>query len=429
MWGQLAIVFILVLINAFFAMAELAVVSARRPRLQAMAKRGSRGATEALRLAEDPTHFLSTVQIGITMVGVVAGAYSGSTLSVPLSEAFVHYGVAQETAQALAFGLVVVAVTYLSLVIGELVPKRIAIAYAEPLAVFVAPIMAIVARVGAPVVWFLRKSTEVFLKPFRLDRRLDAAAHEEEVKTLIAEGAAAGVFEKAEGEMMHGVMTLADRTVRAVMTPRTQLVWLNISEPLEVVRDRIAKSGHSRFLVAEGDIDHMLGVVQARDVLVALMAGQSFDLRTLVRDPVVVPDRTPVLRVLELFREKGIHLGVVVDEHGSIEGLITLTDILTEITGYLPEGRTGDIPQATLREDGSWLLDGRMDVHDAVQLLGLDKMAEDKTYTTLAGFILAQLGRIPEVADHFHFEGYRFEVVDMDERRIDKILVSEDPRP
>ncbi|HET6520833.1 MAG TPA: hemolysin family protein, partial [Geminicoccaceae bacterium] len=318
----------------------------------------------------------------------------------------------------------------LSLIVGELVPKRIALNNAEAIAARIAPPMALLARAGAPLVGLLRVSTEAVLRLLRVTPSTAPAVTEEEVRSLIAEGTEAGVFHAAERDMIDGVLRLADRPVRSVMTPRPDVVWLDPADPPEELRREIAGSGHSRFPVSRGRIDDVEGVVHAKDVLdriVAAAAGREpFDLRACIRQPLIVHDGTPVLRLLELFRRSPVHMAVVVDEYGSFEGLVTPTDILTAIAGDLPEHATGvEEPDAVRREDGSWLLDGMIGLDDAERLLGRRGMKDGHGYHTLAGFVLWQLGHVPAVGERFEWNGLRFEVIDMDGRRIDRVLVAE----
>jgi putative hemolysin len=418
---QALIVVVLIVLNGFFALSELAIVSARRVRLEAMAEAGDRGAARALKLAEDPTGFLSTVQVGITLIGIFAGAYGGATLSQPLAEALRGVPGIAAQAESVALGLVVLATTYLSLIIGELVPKRLALQNAEAIAARVSGPMSVLARAGRPVVWFLRLSTEAVL---RLLGRHNVPANtvtEEEVKAMIAEGTDAGVFHEAERKMLEGVIRFADRPVRNIMEPRTNIVWLSADDPLEDVLEEIAASGHSRFPLCAGELDDILGVVQVKDVLEMVRQGGS-DLRAVAREPLYVSEGIPALRLLELFRSSGVHMALVLDEYGALEGLATPTDILTSIAGELPEAGAPDEPGATRREDGSWLMDGSLGIDQAAEILGLRDVPPGD-YATLAGLVLRAMGRIPAPGDCADAHGWRFEVVDMDGRRIDKLLV------
>jgi putative hemolysin len=417
---QILVVALLILLNGFFALSELAIVSARRVRLAAMAEAGDRRAERALRLADDPSSFLSTVQVGITLIGIFAGAYGGATLSGPLAEALREVPGIRAQADTLAFGLVVLATTYLSLIVGELVPKRIALQNAEAIAAAVSGPMELLARLGRPVVWFLKFSTEAVL---RLIGRRDvegSAVTEEEVKALIAEGTDAGVFHEAERELLEGVIRFADRPVRAIMVPRHEVVWLSADDPIEEALEEMAASGHSRFPLCGATLDEVLGVVHAKDVL-DLWRKDVRDLRAAATEPLYVSEGIPALKLIELFRSARIHMALVIDEYGALEGLVTPTDILTSIAGVLPELGHADEPGAVEREDGSWLVDGSLPVDRAAAVLGLKNLPEGD-FATLAGLMLAELGHIPEAGECLETLGWRFEVVDMDGRRIDKVL-------
>lgn len=422
---ELLVIVLLILLNAFFAMSEMALVSARRGRLQQMAEgRRGKGARTALELSENPGRFLSTVQVGISVTGIVAGAYGGSTLAERLGgfldrEAtwLAPYGT------QVAFALTVAAITFFSLIVGELVPKRAALVDAERIAAVVAGPMSTIARFAAPVVWLLGASTDAVLKLLRLPTTREQTVTEEEVKTLIAEGTQSGVFEPAERQMIEGVLHLSDRTVRSIMTPRPDLIWLDVNDPMESIAREMRESGYSRFPVCNGDVDEVLGVVSSKALLDQAFTGSPFDLKEALAKPLVVHDGTPVLRLLELFRESSTHMAVVVDEYGSVEGIATLTDILEAIAGELPElGQEGD-GAAVRREDGSWLVDGMTPVEEVETLIGVKGLKGEGDFHTIAGFMLDHFGHVPTAAEHFHWNGVRFEVVDMDGRRIDKILI------
>jgi len=424
---ELAAVLFLILLNGFFAMSEMAVVSARKIRLQQMAEEGRRGAAAVLALQEDPSRFLSTVQIGITLIGVINGAVGGATLAERLSPVLEAIPALAGYGETLSIALVVMIITYLSLIVGELVPKRMALNKAEVIACFAAPIMRSLSHATAPLVWLLGASTEAMLKLLRVPEKAEQMVTEEEVKSLIAEGTASGVFDPGEKRMIEGVMRLADRTVRSLMTPRPEVMWLDIDDEHENIKREIREAGHSRFPVCRGDFDDVMGVVHTKDLLNSLLQGGNFDLRAVVRDALIVHDGTEVMRLLELFKQSGEHMAVVVDEYGTVEGIATLTDVLEGIAGELPDdgGEDSDIVR---REDGSLLIDGMMAVEEVEAHLGLKSLRdEDSGYHTLAGFLLFKLGRIPTAGEYADHDGYRFEVVDMDGRRIDKVLVSPTP--
>lgn len=421
---ELTLVAVLILLNGFFAMSELAIVSARRARLQHMAQSGNRGARRALMLAEDPTGFLSTVQVGITLVGIFAGAYGGATLAEPLAVLLRRVPQIGGSADDLALGIVIVAITYLSLIAGELVPKRIALNNAERIAALVAAPMHLLAKAGRPVVWFLGISTEAVLALLRIRPKAESTVSEEEVRMMIAEGTDAGVFEPAEREMIESVLAMADRTVRAIMVPRPEVVWLDVGDPAEMILSEIRESGHSRFPVSEGDLDQDLGIVHAKDLLDQFARDGRIDLRSASREPLYVPETMPILKLIDRFRATAMHMAVVVDEHGSFEGLVTPTDVLTAIAGALPEHPGEDTSEAVQREDGSWLLDGRIPIDKVERTLDVRDMREDEDFVSLAGFVLYRCGHVPQVGEAFVWRGWRFEVVDLDGRRIDKVLAS-----
>ena len=420
-WELLVIAFLIVL-NGFFAMSELAVMSSRRARLEHMAERHMRGARAALQLLEDPTRFLSTVQVGITLVGVFAGAFSGATLAEPLSRAL--DGVLGSSAYPVALAAVVVGITYLSLVIGELVPKRIAIQNPERVAALVAPFMAGLSVAGAPVVWLLGISTEALVRLLRIPESREHPVTEDEVKRMIAEGTRTGVFHAAERDMIEGVLRLADRSVRSVMTPRVEVDWIDLDDPPETIREEIAQSGHSRYPAGRKGLDEMQGIVHTKHLLDQMARTGRFDVTSSLRQPLIVHEATPVLRMLEIFRENPVHMAVVVDEYGGVEGIVTPTDILIAIAGELPEDLTELEQEAAVRrDDGSLLMDGMIGIHEAERLLERKDMRGDEDFETLAGFVLHHLGHIPQTGERFDWDGLRFEIVDMDGRRIDRVLV------
>ena len=423
MFGDIVILLLLLLVNGFFAMAEMAVVSVRRVRLMQAASAGSNGARAALRLLEEPTRFLSTVQIGITLVGVLAGVYSGAKFAEPLQELLQAWPVLAPHAEVVAFGVVVLLVTYLSLVVGELVPKRWALAHPERIAASVSVPMEWIARFSAPLVWLLQNSTESLLRLLGMKSVPRSVMTEEEIRALIAEGAREGVFLHAEQRMIEGVLKLADRNVRSIMVPRGDIVWLDADDDAATVAAAMRASGHSRYLVCRGDLEGLVGVVQTGDLLAWLQGEGERDLARRARLPLVVQESTSILRMLDLFRASALHLAVVVDEHGSVEGIATPTDILAAIAGELPDAGSLDAPTAVRREDESWLIDGRMAIDEVERLLACEGMVRGDDYTTLAGFVLAELGHLPATGERFSWRDLDFEVIDMDGRRIDQLLV------
>ena len=427
MLAAVAVVAFLIVVNGFFAMSELAIVSSRRGRLQQMAQEGSPGATRALRLLEDPTGFLSTVQIGITLVGVFAGAYSGATLSAPLADLLRRVPAIAAYADQFAIALVVIAVTYFSLIIGELVPKRLALNHAERIAASVSLPMTLLATVGSPIVWFLKASTELVLTILRVRPRPDTTVTEEEVKSLIAEGTSAGVFQPAERRMLEGVIRLADRSVRSIMVPRPDVMWLDVEDDPAAILAEIVASGHSRFPVSRGEVDEVIGVIHAKDLLDQQSRSGRIDIAAAIREPLFIDEHMSILRLLDRFKTSAVHMAIVLDEHGSFQGIVTPTDILIAIAGDLPEREGEADPDAVRRDDGSWLLNGRTPIDEVERTLEETGMNEDEDFQTLAGFVLSRLGHIPDAGEHFKWRSWRFEVVDLDGRRIDKVLAEKLP--
>ncbi len=426
MLAYFLILMMLILVNGLFAMAELAVFTSRPTRLREQAQGGSRGARAALRLLDDPTRFLSTVQFYITLIGVLAGVYSGVQFAEPLADWLAHFESLAPVAQYLdtaAYGIVVVGVTFLSLIIGELVPKRWALTNPEVIAAALARPMELLAFASTPFVWVLQGSTELVAKMLGLRKSTNRGVSEEEIRAMIAEATHTGVFQVAEHQMIEGVLRLPDRTVRSIMIPRGDVVWLDAADSRETVWNAVRTSGHSRYPVCRGQLDELLGIVLTGELAEWLGDRTSGELETRVRAPLIVHESTRILRLLELFRESKMHFAVIVDEHGSIEGVVTPADVLTAITGELPESAHEEPAEAVAREDSSWLIDGRMPIDDVERLLACGSMRSGDDYTTLAGFVLAQFGHLPATAESFRWRGLRFEVVDMDGRRIDKLLI------
>ena len=423
MFTEIGIVLFLLLLNGFFAMSELAVVSARRVRLKQMADGGSYGAQKALILMDDQTTFLSMVQVGMTLSSVLAGAFSGATFAGRIGEYFDQFSVLAPYGHAIALAVTVVGVTYLNLVIGELLPKRIGLNYAETIAVRIAPVVCLFVRIFTPVVWLLKFSTELLLKGLRLDHPQDALVTEDEVKNMIAEGAESGALKPTEKAMLDSVMRLADRTVRSIMTPRMDMVWLDCDDPMAESMQAIRDSGYSRFPVARGDLTDVIGIAYTKDLLKHSLEDVSFSLSSVMRAVLKVPETTPVLRLLDQFKQSHQHIAIIIDEYGSVEGLVSLTDILEAITGVIPEGMQEGDSKPVRREDGSWLIDGMMPIDEVETLIDLKGMRDGQDFHTLAGFMIDCLGRMPTAGDQFCWGGACFEVVDMDGRRVDKVLV------
>ena len=427
MLAYFLILMALILVNGLFAMAELAVFSSRLTRLRQLGQGGSRGARAALRLLDDPTRFLSTVQFYITLIGVVAGVYSGVQFAEPLAAWLVGFGLLAPVSHYLdttAYGIVVVGVTFLSLVIGELVPKRWALTNPEAIASTLARPMELLSIASTPFVWVLQGSTELVARILGLRKSTTRGVNEEEIRSMIAEATHTGIFQVAEHQMIEGVLRLPDRTVRSIMVPRGDVVWLDAADSRETVWNAVRTSGHSRYPVCRGQLDELLGLVMTAELAEWLGDPAAGELAARVRAPLIVHESTRILRLLELFRESKLLFAVIVDEHGSIEGVVTPSDILTAITGELPDAANEEVPEAVARDDASWLVDGGMAIDDVERLLGAGNMRSGDDYTTLAGFVLAQLGHLPTTGESFRWRGYRFEIVDMDGRRIDKLLVN-----
>lgn len=418
-------VVVLILANGLFAMAEIAVLSARKVRLQQRAEEGDRKARAALDLAESPGRFLSTVQIGITLVGVLAGAVGGATLSAPLALWIAHVPALAPYSQGLAVALVVAAITYLSLVVGELVPKRLALGDPERIAANLARPMQSISRLSAPLVSLLTASTEGLVRLLRVRPANEPPVTEDEIKVLMRQGQEVGVFEQAETTLVQGVFRLSDRLVSALLTPRTDIEWVNLEDSFEVNLARVIGSKHGHFPVGEGNLDNVIGILRANDLLPALAQGQIPDLRELATPALFLPESTPALVALERLKSARGHLALVMDEYGGLLGMLTLYDAIEAIVGEIPYSDGEQYSMVTQRDDGSWLVDGMLPVDTFKELFDLDSLPdEDRVgYQTVAGFILAHVGSIPSVGQFFEWGGIRLEVVDMDGLRVDKVLV------
>ena len=420
----LDILFILLLIlaNGMFAMSEIAIVSARKARLQQWADEGDTKARAALELANAPNHFLSTAQIGITLVGILAGAFGGATIAEIIAAQLSLIPMLAPSSEAIGLGIVVLGIAYLSLIIGELVPKRLALNNPERIVSAVAAPMRVLSTITFPAVRLLSASTDVVLRLLGVRPSTESPVTEEEIKILINQGTQAGVFEESEQDMVEGVFRLGGRRVGALMAPRTEIVWLDLDDTPEEIRIKITSSPHSHFLVVQGGPDNVLGMVQTKDLLDRILVGQPLNVKAALRQPLFVPESMPALRVLELFKKSEVHLAMVIDEHGGLQGLVTPHDILEAIVGELSMATEPEILQ---REDGSWLIDGMLPVDEFKEMFHIGKLPDEErgVYQTMGGFVLMHLGRIPSAGDHFEWSGLRFEVVDMDGRRVDKVLV------
>jgi len=419
--GEVLVILLLILLNGFFALSEMALVSAKRSRLQAAAEQGKSGARSALALLEDPTAFLSAIQIGITLIGILTGVYSGATLASWLAQVLSDFGLQSRYIQKISFGIVVVIVTFLSLTIGELVPKRVALTHAESLAMFVAPSMRVFARFMAPAVLLLRASVNLVLKILPVSSAPQAAVTEDDVRALVAEGTQSGVFLASERRLVEGVLALADRKVGSIMIPRQDVIWLDLEEPLDTLWQQAKESGHARFLVARGKLDNLLGMISLADLSEVVHRGRLDSERDL-QPPLHIPESLSVLQLLDQFQKSSTHLAIVTDEYGDIEGITTPIDILKAIAGELPELGSRERPEALHRPDGTWLVDGHLSIEELQQKLGRRDMV-GRDYHTVAGFVLARLGRIPKAGDTLTWRDLKIDVMDMDGVRIDKVLL------
>ncbi|MEI9850427.1 MAG: hemolysin family protein [Sphingomonas sp.] len=425
-WIDVFIILALVALNGLFAMSELAIVSARKARLEAMARVGRKGARTAILLASDPGKFLSTVQIGITLIGIVAGAYSGASLGEPVAARLHWTGLGAEAAHTVAITLVIAVTTYASLVVGELVPKQFALRSPEPIAVAMAAPMLWLSRATAPIVWLLDSTSALIFRLLRLNRESENRVTVEELHLLVAEATRSGVIEEHERSIISSVVRLADRPVREVMTPRTEVDWLDIDLDDAGIRAALLATPHTRLPVAEGSVDKVVGVVQARDIVGALFRGEALDLRKLMRPAPVLPDQVDAMDALGALRRAQVPMGLVHDEYGHFEGLVTPANLLAAIAGELASDKApGENPNVVVRDDGTLLVSGQMPADALAERIGID-LPEDRDYATVAGLALAVLKHLPVEGESFVAQGWRFEIVDMDERKIDKLLVSED---
>lgn len=421
---ELFVLALLILGNGLFAMSEIAVVSARKTRLQQQAEEGDRRARVALELANAPNQFLATIQIGISLVGVLAGAFGGATVATKLSQALDNVPALAPYSDAIGVGVVVLAITYLSLVIGELVPKRLGLNNAERVAAAVAPTMRGLSRLASPIVRLLDWSTGLVLRLLRVRAGEEEPVSEEEIKLMMRQGTQVGVFEPEEHEMVLQVFRLADQTINAIMTPRPEVIWLDLEDPPDETRQLIAGAGYSRFPVARGDLDHVIGLVYAQDLLARAIAGDPLNVEELVRPALFLPESVTALEAVERLRETRSDAALVIDEYGGFQGLLTTYDILEAIVGDLPAAGEENGSEAVQREDGSWLLDGMLSIDELRDLLDLAELPyEGKAhYQTLSGLTMVALGRVPTAGEHFECCGWRFEVLDMDGHRVDKVL-------
>jgi putative hemolysin len=427
---EIIVIALLILGNGMFAMSEMAVITARKSRLQDWVNKGNSRARAALDLAQAPNQLLSSVQIGITLIGILTGTFAGRGSAEWMAQHIAALPVIGKYNQELGLGLVVLSITYFSLVIGELVPKRLAMRNPESIATWVAVPLRLFAWMSAPMVHLLSVSTDLVCRIFGQNQSEEPPVTEEEIKNLVQQGAKAGIFEEEAEGMVQAVLRLGDTTARSLMTPRTQIAWLDLESSMEQIRAKIGTSGRSRFPVAAGSLDRVTGIVQAKDLLALTLANEPIDLNTLMQQPFFVPRTISALELLESFKKTNKHIALVVDEYGGIEGLLTHHDILEAIAGDIPIGEKPTDPKAVKRHDGSWLLDGMLSVEEFKEIFHIDTLPGEKrdAYQTLGGFVFTQMGRVPAVAEFFDWRGLRFEIVDMDGKRIDKVMVmSSDP--
>lgn len=427
-WIDALIILALIALNGVFAMSELAIVSARSARLQAMADAGSNGAAAALRLGRDPGKFLSTVQIGITLIGIIAGAYSGASLGGPMGEQLAMMGMDAEWAPTIGFSIVIGITTYASLVVGELVPKQFALIAPERIAALMARPMEWMAWISAPIVWLLDRSSLMIFRLLGLKRDNRDALTAEELRVVFAEATHAGIIEEHEHKVIAGVVRLADRPVREVMTPRTAVDWIAVDATASEVRDRLLHSLHTRLPVMGDSVDEVLGIVQSRDIVAAQLAGKPIDLQALLRKAEIVPDQLDAMDALEILRSADVPMLLVHDEYGHFEGIVTPNDLLAAIAGeFASDQEQGSAANIVALDDGSMLIDGGMSADAMAGALDID-LPDDRDFATAAGFVLHILRRLPNEGDHFTEDGWHFQVVDMDGRKIDKLRVMREAR-
>jgi len=421
---QTLVIFLLIVLNGLFAMSETAIFASRRARLQHLANEGDGKAQRALALAENPNRFLPTVQLGITLIGVLTSAFGGALLSAALARLLARIPFFAPYAPSISLAIVVILITFFSMLIGELVPKRLALQNPEKIASGVAGLMSFISSALKPIVWVLGKSTDLVLRLLRIKPNQGPSVTEEELQVLLEQGTQAGIFEEAEQDMVEGVFSLGDRRVNALMTPRNEIVWLDVNDTAAEIRRKIADSPYSRYPVCVDSLDHILGVVKVKDVLLAEVQDGK-QLKHLVRPALFIPETAFGSRALEMFKGGKAEIVLIVDEFGVVQGLLTISDIMEEIVGDLEV----EEPQATQRQDGSWLLDGMLPVDEFKDIFKIDELPDEEEYETLGGFVMMFLGRIPQTDEQFEWKGLRFEIEDMDDKRVDKILVTTLPIP
>lgn len=423
--SEIIIILALILINGLLSMSEAALVASRKARLQQKANEGNKASALAIQLLEDPNIFLSAVQIGITLIGVLTGAVGGATLTAALSASLQNIPYIGEYSQSLALSIVVISITILTIWLGELVPKRLGINSPERIAQIVAGPMLLISKIFSPFISLMSNATNFILRLLGVNPSTEPPITEEELQMLIDQGTQAGVFEESEQDMVEGVFSLGDQRVYSLMTPRTEIVWLDVSDTTEEILEKIGNCPYSRFPVRQDSLESIVGIVKSRDLLVTTLSKKEINLKELAKPAIFIPETMLASRALEILKEKNTEVLLVVDEFGGVQGLLTINDILEEIVGEME----GEEPQATQRQDGSWLLDGMLEVDEFKDIFNLNELPHEDEYETLSGFVMTSLGRLPQTSDHFEWNNLRFEVVDMDGRRVDKVLVTSKPKP
>lgn len=423
--SEILTILVLILINGILAMSEAAMLATRKAKLQQLANEGDKAASSALDLLRDPNVFLSTIQIVITLIGVFAGAVGGATIAKSLTQQLVKIEAIAEFAETISFGIVVVTITVLTIWLGELVPKRIGLHSPERITKFVAGPMVVLSMLFSPLIKLMSWGTELALALFGIKPSNEPPITEEELQVLIDQGTQAGVFEESEQDMVEGVFGLSDQRVYSLMTPRTEIVWLDVSDNIDEILEKIADSPYSRFPIRQDSLETIIGIVKSRDLLVASLSKKDINLKELARPAFFIPETMFASRALEVLKKNNTEMLLVVDEFGGVQGLLTINDILEEIVGQMEVSE----PQATQRQDGSWLLDGMLEVDEFKEIFDLGDLPHEDEYETLSGFVMTSLGRVPQSADHFEWNNLRFEVIDMDGRRVDKVLVTSKQKP
>jgi putative hemolysin len=423
--SEILVILLLIIINGVLAMSEAALLASRKAKLQQLANEGDKTAETTLELLKNPNIFLSTIQIGITLIGVLAGAVGGATIAEALAASFHNLPYIGVYSDTLGIGIVVIVITVLTIWLGELVPKRLGINSPERIAKIVVGPMIFISTLFSPLVKLMSWATEFILTLFGVKPTNEPMITEEELQVLIDQGTQAGIFEEAEQDMVEGIFSLGDTRVYSVMTPRTEIVWLDVNDSMEEILEKIGNSPYSRFPIRQDSLETILGIVKSRDLLVTTLSKKEIDLKELAKPAYFIPETMLASRALEVLKKNNTEMLLVVDEFGGVQGLLTINDILEEIVGVME----GAEPQATQRQDGSWLLDGMLEVDEFKEIFDLNELPHEDEYETLSGFVMTSLGRLPQTTDHFEWSNLRFEVMDMDGRRVDKVLVTSKPKP